>query len=139
MRMASWANCIESGLVTTVSPDRQRAKSLIETANERINLTDRVNERNCNFVFEDYYTSLLEIMHAKAILGGYKIKNHICLGYFLRDVLKKDELYVMFDDVRYKRNALTYYGNRMEFEVAEQAIEKCKKLISSLKSLASDA
>ena len=47
-------------------------------------------------------------------------------------MLKKDELYDIFDDLRYKRNSLTYYGSRMDFETAKQAIEKCKKIIKEL-------
>jgi len=58
--------------------------------------------------------------------------NHICLGYFLRDVLKEDRLYNLFDDLRYKRNSLTYYGNKMDFETAKQSIENSKTLMKEL-------
>jgi len=39
---------------------------------------------------------------------------------------------MLFDDLRFKRNSLTYYGKRMDFETAKQAIEKCKRLIREL-------
>ena len=86
-----------------------------------------MNEKNCNFIFEDYYTSLLELLQAVTFKKGFNILNHLCLGYYLRDILKRGDLYVIFDDLRYKRNALTYYGSRMDYETAKQAIEKCKK------------
>ena len=75
---------------------------------------------------------MLELLQAIVIKKGYNILNHLCLGYYLRDVLKKDDLFRMFDDLRYKRNALTYYGNRMDFETAKASIEKCKELINKI-------
>ena len=109
-----------------------RAKSLVETANERISLIKEIAVKNCNFVFEDYYTSLLELLQAMTFKNGYNILNHICLGLYLRDVLKREDLYLLFDDVRFKRNSLTYYGNRMDYGTAKQAIEKCKRIIKGL-------
>jgi len=68
-------------------------------------------------------------------MKGFNISNHICLGFYLREVLKREDLCIIFDDLRYKRNSLTYYGTRMDFETAKQAIEKSKKLISEIKKL----
>ncbi|MEM7816014.1 MAG: hypothetical protein QXN71_02765 [Candidatus Aenigmatarchaeota archaeon] len=132
MKVASWDDCLESGEANKIMPDNNRAKSLIETAEERISLIKKINNKNCNFVFEDYYTSLIEILQAVVIKNGYKITNHLCLGFYLRDILKREDLFIAFDDVRYKRNSLTYYGKRMDFETALEAIEKCKKLIKEL-------
>ena len=83
-------------------------------------------------MFEDYYSSLLEILQAIAFKSGFNILNHVCAGFFLRDVLKKEDLFILFDDLRYKRNSLTYYGRRMDFETAKQAIANCKKIIKAL-------
>ncbi len=132
MKETNWKECLINKSAKTITPDIQRAESLIETANERIKLVKEVNEKNCNFVFEDYYTSLIELLQAITFKKGLNILNHICLGYYLRDVLKREDLYLLFDDMRYKRNSLTYYGNRMDYETAEQAIEKCKKIIKEL-------
>lgn len=133
MKEASWTDCIESSSALKNSPDKARAKSLKETAEERIKLIKEINEKNCNFVFEDYYTSILELLQAIVSLEGYKITNHVCLGFYLRDVLKREDLYIIFDDLRYKRNSLTYYGKRMDFETAKQSIQKSKKLIEEIK------
>lgn len=138
MKEANWKDCLFNKSAKIQSPDLKRAKSLIEIAEERINLIKEVNIKNCNFVFEDYYTSILELLQAKAFLDGYNILNHICIGFYLRDVLKKQNLFNSFDDLRYKRNSLTYYGNKMDFETCKDAINKCKKLIKELKSLMKD-
>lgn len=133
MREASWNDCLENNSAKKVSPDTGRARSLVETAKERIDVIKEITEKNCNFVFEDYYTSLLELMQALVIKKGYKILNHLCLGYYLRDVMGRKDPYRVFDDLRYKRNSLTYYGNRMDFETAKQSIEKCNKLVGEIK------
>jgi len=135
MKETNWNECLFNSSARTITPDIKRAESLKETANERIKLIKKVNERNCNFVFEDYYTSLLELLQAMAFKKGFNILNHICLGYYLRDVLKREDLYILFNDLRYKRNSLTYYGKRMDYETAKQAIEKCKKNIMELKNI----
>ena len=135
MKESSWIDCIEGRSAVKVSPDKARAKSLIETANERINIISSINEKNCNFVFEDYYTSIMELLQSLIILNGYNITNHICLGYYIRDILNKEELYILFDDIGYKRNSLTYYGKRMDFDTAINTIKKCKKLINGIKIL----
>ena len=132
MKETNWDDCLFNKSAKTITPDIKRAESLIETANERINLIKELNEKNCNFIFEDYYTSLLELLQAMAFKKGFNVLNHLCLGYYLRDVLKREDLYILFDDLRYKRNSLTYYGNRMDYETAKQAIEKCKKIIKEL-------
>jgi len=89
MKEATWDDCINSNSARIATPDVKRAQSLIETAKERISLITEINEKNCNFVFEDYYTSILEMLQALAFKKGFNILNHLCIGYFLRDFLKK--------------------------------------------------
>ena len=132
MKEREWGDCLTSQSAKTTTPDIHRAESLIETSKERISLIKEVTEKNCNFVFEDYYTSLLELLQALAFKKGFNILNHICLGFYLRDALNRDDIYQIFDDLRYKRNSLAYYGKRMDFETAKQAIDKCKKIIKEL-------
>ncbi len=135
MKEADWNDCLINNSARKITPDIKRAESLIETANERINLIKEVNEKNCNFIFEDYYTSLLELLQAMSFKKGFNVSNHVCLGYYLRDILKREDLYRLFDDVRYKRNSLTYYGKRMDYETAKQAIENCKRILRELKNI----
>ena len=133
MKETNWNDCLTNKSAKTVTPDIKRAESLIETAYERISLIKEVTEKNCNFVFEDYYTSLLELLQAITFKKGYNILNHLCLGFYVRDILNREDLYLLFDDVRFKRNSLVYYGHRMDYETAKQAIEKCKKIITGIK------
>lgn len=132
MKEASWSDCLDIGNSVRITPDREKAKSLIETADERINCCSKISEKNVNFVFEDYYSSMVELIHTLTLLDGFKVSNHVCLGMYLKNVLKRDDLFRIFDDLRFKRNSLTYYGKRMEFGVAELSVGRSKKLIGEL-------
>ena len=134
---STWEECIESTSSLKVSPDSAKAKSLLITAKGRIEFLKSIAsaESNVNYIFEGYYSSVLEMLHALVLLKGYKIQNHICLGYYLRDVLGKESLFRIFDDCRYKRNSLVYYGRKMDLEIAKQTIEKCLKLIKEIELL----
>ena len=59
----------------------------------------------------------------------------MCLGFFLRDVLKRGDLFQIFDDCRFKRNSLIYYGKRMDLEDAKESIKKAKKLMDELNKI----
>jgi len=136
MKEASWDDCVSSYASVKTSPDKEKAKSLLETAEERLNVLVRdLNEKTANYIFEDYYSSLLEMLHALVLLEGYKVDNHICLGYYVRDVLRKEHLFRLFDDCRFKRNSLVYYGKRMNFETAKEAIQKAKTLSQELSKI----
>jgi len=136
MKSASWNDCIDYNDSVKITPDKEKSKSLIETSEERIKYSNKkINEKTANFIFEDYYSSLLELIQALVLLNGYKADNHICLGFFIRDILKREDLFFAFDDCRYKRNSLVYCRKRMDFETANQSIEKCKRLIRELNLL----
>jgi uncharacterized protein (UPF0332 family) len=137
---STWEECIESSSSISVSPDKAKARSLIDTAVGRNQFLDRneINERSANYIFEGYYSSALEMLHALLLLHGYKVGNHICLGYYLRDILNRSDLFRLFDDCRFKRNSLVYYGRKMDFETAKYAIENCKTLIKELNETLND-
>lgn len=137
MKEDNWNECLENFSARKITPDKAKAKSLTETAFGRIELLTGViiNEKNANYIFEDYYSSILEILHSLAILDGFNISNHICIGFYLKEILKQGELYRKFDDLRYKRNSLIYYGKRMNIETAKKAIEDSKSALNELNKL----
>lgn len=136
MKDADFNDCLDSSNAVRITPDKEKARSLTEIAEERLKWASKdVNKHNANFIFEDYYSSIIELIHSLTLIAGYKINNHICLGFYLRNVLKREELFRLFDDLRYKRNSLTYYGKKMDFEIAKDAIEKSKRLIKELNKL----
>lgn len=137
MREGSWEECIECNSAIKITPDLLKVRSLIKIADGRINYlqSQKINTENANYIFEGFYTSINEFIHAIAAFEGYKIINHICLSFFIRDFLENMDLFRLFDDLRYKRNSLVYYGKEMDFEVAKDSIEKAKKLIKGLEKI----
>jgi len=134
---STWEECVETNSSLKISPDKAKAKSLVDTAlgrNEYLQ-ANIVKESTINYIFEGYYSSALEMLHALLLLHGYKVENHICVGYYLRDILKKEDIFRLFEDCRFKRNSLVYYGRKMDFETAKVAIEKCTRLIGEINKL----
>lgn len=66
MKEKSWKECLESNSSIKISIDEEKIMSLIEIADNRINYLHRtsIKDENANFIFEGYYSSLLEILHA---------------------------------------------------------------------------
>ena len=106
----------------------------MKTAKHRIAFLQRfrLNDGSAKFVFEGYYASTAGILHTILLSIGFEAQNPICLGFYLRDVLGQDALFRAFDDCRYKRNGLVYYGEEMESAVAEQAVGAIRRLAGSL-------
>ena len=135
-KLSSWKDCLANHYSIKTFTDRSRIKSLTETASHRIKYINKdLNENTTNYIFEDYYTSILETIEALTLSQGYKILNHICLGMFLKNILKNENLFWIFNELRFKRNSLIYYGKRMTFEDAKLSIEKSKKLFDELNIL----
>ena len=137
MKENDWNECMECNSAVKITIDTSKATSLITMAEGRINYlkNQTLNETSVNYIFEGFYTSMTELVHALSMLEGYKILNHVCLGFFIRDFLKKETLFREFDDCRYKRNSLVYYGRGMDFETARDSIHKAEKIIKTLQTI----
>ncbi len=134
---STWEECIVTHASLTIRPDTAKATALLDTILGRNNYlaTQTITEESANYIFEGYYTSATELSHIILLVHGYKVLNHICLGYYFRDVLKREDVFRLFDECRLKRNALVYEGRKMKFEIAKRAIETCAKLIGELQQI----
>lgn len=135
MKESTWNECIENNKSYLISPDIAKSNSLVNIAFDRMSFlkTITINSQNASYVFEMYYSSLLEIMHAIVLIKGYNVNNHVCLGFYLRDVLKRDDMFRIFDDVRYKRNSIVYYGKLLNYEIAKSTLNKLNSMVNDLK------
>lgn len=134
MKDADWDECVDNLNASARTPDKAKANSLITTAKDRIRFlrTVRTDDSNAKFIFEAYYSSLLEALHALVLTEGFKVGNHVCRGYYLRDVLKRQDLYGIFDTCRKDRNALLYYGSKIEPDTAKANIKRVEKLTAEI-------
>ena len=123
--------------VLRITPDPAKSKSLIETANARMSFVKEhsLKESNVSFIFECLYASLIEKLHAHALIHGFKIMNHLCLGFYSKNIERNDELFLMFEECRIKRNELVYDGKRLKLETAMKVIVICEKLLKEIDKL----
>lgn len=100
--MKAWRECIQHGEVFRIQVDPDKARGLQETAINRLNFLEslEVKTDSVNFLFEGYYASLIEVVHALAIFQGYKIMNHECSGAFVREYFQDAQLHNIFDKCR---------------------------------------
>ena len=47
-------------------------------------------------------------------------------------ILKKEVIFIKFDECRKKRMGIQYYGQEMDFDTAKKNIKKCNKLIDDI-------
>lgn len=69
------------------------------------------------------YDSLRESLEALCILFGYKVSNHICIGELVKTLIPSFQFHD-FDRLRFIRNGINYYGEKVMFEQGKELIVK---------------
>jgi len=132
----SWQQCLISGTARKTSVDKEMAKSLLNLQDSNIKSQDmlELNEITASSKFSLSYDAIRELLEAISILKGYKIYNHECYTYFIKEILKDDEVSYNFDEFRKKRNSVKYYGEKIDPDQAMLIINNIKKDIAKLKA-----
>ncbi|MBS3050599.1 MAG: hypothetical protein J4400_00420 [Candidatus Aenigmarchaeota archaeon] len=130
-----WNNCIKEGNSVKITANKKRAVFLIKQAENTLKVLDQIHidGNNVSVFFTNYYDALLELLHAFMYDAGFKVKNHYCLGYYLRDVIRDQESYRVFDRSRLLRNSSIYYGEHFDEAVLLSAIRDIKEVFAKLK------
>lgn len=63
-----------------------------------------------------------------AIKAGYKIYNHECYTYFLKEILNESIKGDEFDELRKIRNNINYYGKEISVKEAGEILKRLTKL-----------
>ena len=132
-----WNECISSRTAIKVSPNRERASSLLKSAKNMSNFVTSINidESNAPILLKNFYESLLEVLHSLLYSKGYKVLDHVCVGFFIRDELRDAESFNIFDKYRKIRNSIVYYGESVEKEVAEDGIMEMKIVFGKIEKM----
>lgn len=135
---------IKDNIVKKQSIDQSRAEFLIkESENSYNNLLEKIQkitltDNNANDFLKSCYDTIMELIRAKMLLHGYNASGfgaHEAEVSFMR-VLGFDEKDVQFaDQMRFFRNGIVYYGNRLDKEYTEKVIEFTKRTYSKLKAM----
>ncbi len=117
--------CFRKGMIKKTKPDRELALSLIEMSRikELAVKTAKINKTNISAYVSLAYDSLREVLDALCILNGYKVLSHICIGELLKKMLD-DFDYEEFNRLRWIRNSINYYGEKVEFVQGKEIINK---------------
>lgn len=126
----NWDECLKKRIAKRIGKDSELIKSLIKTSRNKMESEEKLNLTPVTSVSKISlaYDSLREILEALSIKEGYKIYNHECYTYFLKEILKQDLNGEEFDELRKIRNSINYYGKDLSIREAEDILKRIKKL-----------
>ncbi|MEM4282489.1 MAG: hypothetical protein QW559_01075 [Candidatus Woesearchaeota archaeon] len=130
-----WRECLKQRIAKETKEDKNMIISLLETAEIKFNSTDSLADEFLISKISLLYDSLREILEALPIKKGFKIYNHECYTAFLKEILNLSREADIFDNLRKTRNAVNYYGKKLEKEEAEVVVEQLKNLILKFKKM----
>jgi hypothetical protein len=132
---------VKDGIVRRTSPDKSRARFLIDEAGTTLEgLKERVekigiNEKNANSIIKDCYDIIMELIRAKLLLDGYNSSGQYSheaeVSYILGLKISENEV-VFLNELRYFRNSVTYYGKILNKEYAEKVFVFMNRLLPQL-------
>ena len=135
---------IKNGTVKKITPDINRALFLKKEAERRKIFLDElkkkigIKEENANYIIENSYNILSEMLRAKMLVSGYSASGlgaHEAEVSFMKNLSFADADIIFMNDLRYFRNGILYYGKILEREYAERVLEFLDKTYPKLKSL----
>jgi len=131
MVLKNFEEYIKEGIVKKVKPDFERAKSLIKTAERKMNSLNEniqkvgIKDENANDYLEYCYDTLMILIRAKMLLKGYNssgFKAHEAEVSYMRILGFKENDIQFADKMRFFRNGILYYGTALDKEYAEKVV-----------------
>ena len=135
--MMDWEQCNKQRLVKKMHVDRELITSLMKCSEDKSFSASllELNERTYSSIIVLCYDSLRELLEALSIQNKYKIYNHECYVYFLKEILREEEFSKTYDRIRKIRNSIIYYGQNLSLEETKIIIRDIKLLIERCKKL----
>ena len=103
--------CLKNRIAKEVKADKELIASLIKASKNKLDSEEKLelSEITLSSKISLLYDSLRELLEALAIKKGYKIYNHECYTYFLKEIMNESIKGDEFDELRRIRNAVNYY------------------------------
>lgn len=129
-KITDWKSCKDTLTVKSIKPDEGMIKSLLETSREKMLSSEMLKMSGITAAskFSLSYDSLREALEALAIKKGYKIYNHECYTYFLKEIMNESSKGDDFDSIRKVRNGVNYYGKKLSPEKSKNLIKRIEDL-----------
>ena len=133
-------NSLANGKAKKVIPNKIRASSIFKSSIQAIETAKMIqlNQTTLKSILRELYEGLREYCEAIGYLRGYKFLDHESIGYFLRDILKEQSVFMKFDRYRKLRNGINYYGEDVDIETVKEAIIEIPELIKELGKFSKD-
>jgi len=132
---------LEDGTVRKITPDINRAKYLREEAGKRFLFITKliknqgITDDNANYVIENCYNVLSELLRAKMLEKGYASSgqgSHESEVAFMRTLSLPEPEISLMNELRYYRNGIQYYGKILEKDYAEKVDRFMRHLLPKL-------
>jgi len=125
--------------VFSVRKNKERAKSLLKAAETRLQEMNKIRKLvSKERIVEIYYDSAKEDIIAIMYMDGFKTTSHVEMINYLRE--KYPEIgqvrIALLDELRQKRNAISYYGESIGESFLAQKEEEIKDAIEEIKKKA---
>jgi len=136
----NFENSLVNGKAKKVMLNKIRASSLLKSSIQAIETAGIIplNQNSLKSILRELYEGMREYCEAIGYLRGYKFLDHESIGYFLRDILKEQSIFMKFDRYRKLRNGINYYGEDIDIETVKEAIIEISKLIKELEKFTKD-
>lgn len=133
---------LKEGIAKKRSPDRERARSLIEESEGAykflLEITTKIgiSDSNSNYIVKNAYDIIMELIRAKMLASGYSASGshaHEAEVSYLRELGFPEPEVQFTNTLRYFRNGITYYGTRLDRNYAKMVIDFLEKILPKLK------
>lgn len=119
------------------TPDRIRAKSLVEMAKERLEIIIPSTPKETMYKFlEEYYETIVQLITALMYNEGLKSLDHIGLIQYLKkyNEFSREEITII-DQIRKFRHGTIYYGRKESGDFFINNKKSIKSIINKLLKL----
>ena|GEM_PF-3947619 len=120
---------LKERIVERRSPDKRRACSLLQRAEQRLRLAETLEP---TFSLENAYEAILETLDAELLAAGHRTRSHeaivarmLDIGFTLTDT-------VIVDNLRKQRHGIKYYSDGATDEEARAALTIAGKVVGRL-------
>ena len=122
--------CLKKRIAKEVSKDEELIKSLLKTSKNKLDSEEKLELDDITSVSKIslLYDSLRELLESLALKNGFKIYNHECYTYFLKEILNKSMIAEEFDELRKIRNSINYYGKEISIQEAKEILKRIMNL-----------
>ena len=131
---------VESSLVKKCSSDPGEAKAMMSRAIKRLEYinTQKIDENNASFLFEDIYEAMRESTHSLMVKSGYKPYSHEATVAFLEEFYRNffgEKLVADFNRYRIMRNNIMYRASYVNEEETKKALLSAEKFVEKATSV----